>query len=132
MNIYTNYLCIFFYQQNIFFSIQCGFMWFTNHGNKIWSHDLLLIHWGIGHGAGSSKVQDFIIFINNLAFDYHKSDELLVASELVDQMFPSATEELYYINLLIKSHQAPVIIQSLYLNLNNRFYFIMFLFFHWF
>ncbi len=67
-------------------------MWFTNHGNTIWPDNLVLIHWGIGRGPGSSKVQDFVIFINNLAFDYHISDELLMASKLVDQMFPPVTE----------------------------------------
>ncbi len=75
-----------------YFIIEYGSIWFTNHGNKILPYNLVLIHWWIGRGAGSSKVQDFAIFINNLAFDYHISDELLMASKLVDQMFPSATE----------------------------------------
>lgn len=37
-----------------------------------------------------SEVQDLVILINNVAFDYDESHQLLMASELVDKMLPSA------------------------------------------
>ncbi len=50
VNIYTNYY-LFMHNLSIkhvfYFIIEYGSIWFTNHGNKILPHNLVLIHDGL-------------------------------------------------------------------------------------
>lgn len=86
-------------------SIRCSYWWMLLHffvqGVNVWLYSTLitavrfipadcfllsLIKSMFLH----SEIQDLVIFINNIAFDDDKSHQLLVASKLVDKMFPSA------------------------------------------
>lgn len=70
------------------FKIEYGTKPFYYHNNTVLPSDQSCLF-----NVGCLKIQDFVIFINKIAFDYDISDEFLMTPELVDQMFPPAAEE---------------------------------------